>query len=701
MIFAAHFFMSPPRLRRLLPPFPSWILAVALSTGVARAQPVPEPKPAAGPADSVGPITLRDESIDQVLALLERWTGKTILRPQALPAATITLTMKGSVTREEAIRALETVLTMNGIAISPLDDKFLKVTALASAKSEAPELINGSTLALPPSGRIVSKVFQLDFLRVSEFMPLIAPLLNPGAGSPPVVFEKANAALVTDSLTNLQRIETLVARLDQPLLAGMQSKFYPLHFAKASDVVAKMHAILSGPLQNQIGTATTFNADDRTNQIILVADLRQQVFFDELIAKLDTKSDPNTRNEVIQLKHATASDVADVLSKLVSGQNAASKTAGQENLARSSQTPASVSQPPGSPAAPTPAPAPVAAAAAAVGLASVEAGGNQFSPLLTILADNRSNSLVVSGTVDDLRLIRELISKIDILLAQVRIEVIIAEVTLSDTDSSGITALNLTVATSPTTGKTGITNFDTGTIANGIAGWNITGGVVNPLAFNAAMGNTGQKHNVKILSAPTIVTTHNKQAQFAVTQQQPIITGSQSSLVTAGSAPVTSSTVSYKDIGITLKVTPLIGDDGSVQLTIDQIVDDVISNVTIDGNVQPVIGHREANSFVNVNDGQMIVLGGLQRSSRSNDRTKLGFLFEIPILSQLLGGRGHDTERTELLLFIRPHVLKPEEGTADTNRKIDELSSKKDIKQFLVDPDPTKQPKESLLEKVK
>ena len=692
---SAHLFMSQSRFRRLFPPL-FLTLALALVAAVARAQPLPELKPAPAPADSVGPIMLRDESIDQVLALLERWTGKTILRPQALPAATITLTLKGSVTREEAIRALETLLTMNGIAVSPLDEKFLKVTALATAKSEAPELISGSTLGLPPSGRIVSKVFQLEFLRVSEFMPQIAGLLNPGAGSPPVVFEKANAALITDSLTNLQRVETLVARLDQPVLAGLQSKFYPLHFAKASDVVAKMHTILSGPLQNQIGTATSYNADDRTNQIVLVADARQHVFFDDLIAKLDTKSDPNTRNEVIQLKHATAKDVADVLGKLVTGQNTAAKTAGQENLARTPATPGGAPAQPGQPAAPTPTPT---VTAVTVGLASVEAGGNQFSALLTILPDDRSNSLVVSGTVDDLRLIRDLIAKIDILLAQVRIEVIIAEVTLSDTDNSGITALNLTVATSPTTGKTGITNFDTGTVANGIAGWNITSGVVNPLSFNAAMGNTGQKHNVKILSAPTIVTTHNKQAQFAVTQQQPIITGSQSSLVTAGSAPVTSSTVSYKDIGITLKVTPLIGDDGSIQLTIDQIVDDVISNVTIDGNVQPVIGHREANSFVNVNDGQMIVLGGLQRTSRSNDRTKLGFLFEIPILSQLLGGRSNDTERTELLLFIRPHVLRTEEGTAETEKKIDELSSKNQVRQFLVDP--TKQPKDGLLDHIK
>ena len=215
------------------------------------------------------------------------------------------------------------------------------------------------------------------------------------------------------------------------------------------------------------------------------------------------------------------------------------------------------------------------------------------------------------------------------------------------------------------------------------------------------MTDAGSRHKVRILSAPTNVTTHNKQAQFAVTQQQPIITGT-TSTPTSGSSTSgfsTNSSVTYKDIGITLKVTPLIGDDGSIQLQIDQVVDDVISNVTIDNNQQPVIGHREANSFVNVNDGQMIVLGGLQRSSTTADRNKLGFLHEIPILSHILGGRTNEVDRTELLLFIRPHVLRPEDGAADTTKKIDELSNKGQIQQFLTDP--AKPAKESLIEKLK
>jgi general secretion pathway protein D len=284
-----------------------------------------------------------------------------------------------------------------------------------------------------------------------------------------------------------------------------------------------------------------------------------------------------------------------------------------------------------------------------------------------------------------------------VLLAQVSIQVVIAEVTLTDSDTSGINALNLTIGQDPK-GATRITQFNTGAEANGIAGWNITGGIVSPLSFAAALGNNGSKSNVKVLSANTIVTTHNKQAEFVVSQQEPIITGSQSSIVTAGASPVTSSTVTYKDIGIDVKVTPLIGDDGSVQLDIDQKVDDIVGNVQVDGNTQPIIGHREATSFVNVADGQMIVLGGLQQTKHSTTRAKLGFLYEIPIISQLLGGRTHEEDRTELLLFVRPHIIPPNDTSKDANSSINQLTNKDQVKKYLKDP--TKDKKESLFKQL-
>jgi len=329
---------------------------------------------------------------------------------------------------------------------------------------------------------------------------------------------------------------------------------------------------------------------------------------------------------------------------------------------------------------------------------------SEFSSYITVQPDERTNSVVVSGTVDDIRLIKEIVEKIDVLLAQVVIQVVIAEVTLSDTDQNGLSALSLNVGQTAS-GATAITGFS-GTISGWTVGSLATNGLatVNPLSFLATLQAAGDTHKVKILQQDTITTTHNKQATITVSEQEPVITGTTgvplASTTSATSSFATSSTVTYKDIGITLKVTPLIGDDGSIQLNIDQTVDDDQGSVTIDGNSQPIIGHREATAFINVIDGQMAVLGGLQSSGLTTDKQKLGLLYELPIISNLLGYRTRDLERTELLLFIRPHIVRPDELTGDTRRAINGLSNKAQINDFLKDPTRMPDPKETLREKL-
>jgi general secretion pathway protein D len=630
---------------------------VLLAAAPLPAQPTPAPAPAPAASAGIGPLQLRDESIDQVLALVERLTGKTLLRPQALPSATITVNLRDTVTREEAIRALETLLNLNGVALTPLGDRFIKVTALNIARSEAPELIEGSTLELPASGRLASKIFQLNFLRVAEFMPQITQLLSPNTGSPPIIFDKANAALVTDTLSNLQRIETLIARLDQPALGGMTPKFYSLQFAKASDVVNKMRTILSGPLQSQLGTATTFNADDRTNQVIVISDPRQVEFFDDLIAKLDVKSDPNTRNEVIYLKHAASKDVASILSQLVTGQNNAARAA------EGSTRPNQVAQP-----VVTQGPNNTTIAGPPVTLptgVSIEPS-NQFSTLLTILPEERSNSIVVSGTVDDIRLIHELVDKLDIILAQVRIEVVIAEVTLSDNAQSGISALGLKIEGDKLVGGN---LFGPGIEADPITGTRQPTGDLD-LAAEIGLSTTPRKSNATILSQPNILTTHNKEGSIFVGEQRPVISSYLNDNTTGGGNVGSGyrSTVSSKDIGISLKVKPLIGNDGSVQLEITQEVNDILGDITIDGNPQPRIGRRSTTSFVSVRSGEIVVLGGLQRTSKSKSTSRLG---PIPIIGDLLGARSREDTRTDLVFFLRPYVLT--NTAADNQRALQQV----------------------------
>ncbi len=656
-------------------------LAAGLLVAPAGAQtPPPEASASAPAADElVGPIKLPDADIDTVLGLLEIYTGRSILRPQQLPTATYRLVIEKKIPKSEAILALETVLALNQVGVAPLGDKFLKVVALSQVKTEAPEMLSGSTLNLPASGRIATKLFTLDFLRVNEFIPQITPLLSPGVANGVVPLDKSNAALITDSISNLQRVELLIRELDRPVMTGLTPKFYTLrNGAKASDIVNKLRAMFQGPLQNQLGTSISYSADDRTNQIILLADERQVPLFDELIDKLDVRSDPNTRNEVVYLKHASAKEVAPLLSQLVSGQTSAAQKAGG---GANRTLPAQPDQP-----------APPEGAPAVLG----NEGTNEFSTLVTILADDRSNAIVVSGTVDDLRLVRELINKLDIVLAQVRIEVVVAEVTLNDRVKTGIGALELTVGDH--NGVTKVTKF------NGeLSGVKVASGQVDPLSFVASLSDAGQKSNLKVLSTPNITTVHNKEAQILVGESRPIITGVQSTPIgTTGGVDTgfaRNSQVTYKDIAIDLKVTPLIGDDGSIQLKIAQKVDDIIDNITIDGNSQPVIGRREATSFVNVRDGEMIVLGGLQRNKDSRSRGKIGFFAEIPILSHLFGARNNSDERTELLLFIRPKVIPIENSTADAADRINSQSNRDQINQYLSDP--SKQAKEPLIEKLK
>jgi general secretion pathway protein D len=683
---------------------------------LAQTPPAALPRPAApagaaavikGSDTMVDSFKLSDVDIDSVLVSLENLTGRTIVRPGTLPTANYSLKINRPISKAELVTALETILELNGVSVSPMGDRFLKVTALSQAKSEAPEMITESSLDLPPSGKIVTKIFELTFLRTSEFVPQIQSFMTPGIGGGLVPLEKANVVMVTDSLENIQKIERLLKTVDQPRQDTLKPKFYALkNGAKAADVVSKIKSMLSGPAANQLRSTTSYTADDRTNQVILIADPREYSLFDSLIAQLDIKSDPFTRMEVIPLKHGDAKDVSTLLSALISGQNAATQKAATQSV-----RPGQIATP-GQPAATNSVPT----AAAAVGAAAL--GSSEFSSFITIQPDERTNSVVVSGTFDDIRLIKSIVEKIDVLLAQVAIQVVIAEVSLSDTDQDGLTALGLTIGTAPNggtsiTGATGalagwtfgpiVTAAVTGTTGTGSTGTTPVTGGVNPLNFLATLVPNGDLHKVKILQQDTITTTHNKQATISVTEQKPVLTGTTGvplASVGTNSSFATSSTVSYKDIGITLKVTPLIGDDGGIQLNIDQTVDNDQGSVLIDGNEQPIIGHREATAFINVLDGQMAILGGLQSSGLTTDKSKLGLLYEIPILSNLLGGRTKDLERTELILFIRPHVIRPSEATADTNATIRGMSNRDQINQFLRNPDKMPDAKESIIDKL-
>jgi general secretion pathway protein D len=324
-------------------------------------------------------------------------------------------------------------------------------------------------------------------------------------------------------------------------------------------------------------------------------------------------------------------------------------------------------------------------------------GSTEFSSLVTIIPDERSNAVVVSGTVDDIRLLTALIEKIDTILAQVRIEVVIVEVTLDDNSASGISALGLNVSGDKLVGFSGANetlNISSGTVTR--PGGNVSVSGPWDLAATIAIGTTPRKNNTSTLSVPSITTSHAKKATFISSEQRPVITGTQSSVTGTGGTPVTSSTVAQQDIGITLTVTPLIGNDGTVQMAITQDVKDVVGSIKVDTNDQPIISHRSTDSFITARSGDILVLGGMQRKKESKTTNRLG---PIPIIGDLLGSRTSDKGRTELIFFLRPTIL-TNTGTdnAPALKRVEELPQK-DVILKEIDPKYVA-PKKNLLQKV-
>ncbi len=665
-------------------------------------------------------ILWRGEPLVSVLHHLETLTGRSVIRPMALPTPEFFFDSRGDMTLDEAILAIESLLSINNIGVAPLGDRFMNVVDVNSIRTQAPELETGTLVDRAPSGKVVSKLFRLQYLDSQSFQTQIQQFLSPGF-STIIPFQNSNAVLVTDTISNLQRLEYVVSEVDKPSRLNVKTQFYTLQYAQASEVAEQLQGLIDearanfgeqnntgtnannrnaarttragadgparptvvpastgeGAIPNQIlfGSNTAIASDDRTNQIIIMSEPSNMVFFDEIIEKLDIKSDPATRIEVIILNHAQATEVAGLLSSFVSGANdAESGDRSQANVnnanVQNQRNPQSVNQNANRPTLQN------QALQRQVNNAlnsTLEDRDSQFSEFMTIEADERSNSLIISGTRSDLELMTELIAKIDVLLPQVRIEVIIAEVNLGKESDRGMDAISGTYVQNEAAGEPNITNIQGldlfGVGANNVSfNLDATTGVISNLSFDAILQAARTDSNVRILSIPTLLTTHNQEATFTVGQQRPIVTGTTTDNTLSTSVR---ETVQYQDIAIELVVKPLIGPNDIIQLEIDQSVNDIDGFVTVNGNEQPIIGRRQMVSFVSVKNDGLVVLGGMQRSKETINKGRTAVLGDIPLLGNLFRSRDVEYEKRELIVFIRPKVIRDsDEANADAIEKM-------------------------------
>lgn len=635
-----------------------FMLAVASALYAQEALPTPVEPELEEPEEMLGQLVFVDDTALQVIDLLELLTGKIILRRQDISPAKINFNSRGPISKREAVLALESLLTLNGIMLTDMGGRFMKAVPATDVNRHVPEMLVGSTLDLAPSQQIYAKLYRFDYLNAEQVSgTLIQPLLSQNSSFVP--FPKSNALLITDALINLQRVEKILSEADQPEKLRESVKFIKLNFIQAPEAQSQIEDLIQGPLKSYLEGNTAVTADERTNQLILVTHPGNVPIIMDVISNIDVDAAPLTGSEVFQLRQAKAEEVVPIIEGIISGQREGREKdaeitreakPGQTNPETNQQQPATLTT-----------------------TASTNSETNaslQFSNFVGLSADERTNSIVAYGTHQDLKTLKELIEKIDIPLPQVLIEAVITQVSLNEKQTSGLDEFSLTY--NNVTKQ--ITDLIIGT-SGGISITSLASGSPPGYDFNdpsnfalsSAITPSNSDSDARTLSAPRIIVSHNEEGIINVSRSQPIITSSLSSGIS--DSLNTRSSVEFRDIGIQLTVTPLIGVDGSVQMVIEQTVENVIETVLIDGNEQPVIGKREATSTVTVKDGQIIVLGGLQENTGSEGNSYFPLIGRLPVIREVLGGKTTDFERTEVIIFIRPTVLTNPEAAEQLSRE--------------------------------
>jgi general secretion pathway protein D len=619
-----------------LPPAAAPAAPSAPSAAPAAAPSAPGAAPAAAPSASkpseemipAGNINFQGVDVSQVLDVYAQLVGRTMLRA-GLPPAQIILRTETPLTKTEAIQALQAVLALNGIALVNVGDKFVKVLPLDQANSAGAKIEHGDASQLPEMGSYVTHIVQLKYIKPTVMVPLITPFAKLANAIFPI--DDNGILVLRDNAENVKRMLEMIDQIDVSVPAEYISEVIPIKYAMAEDIANALNSLGgSGGSTVSIGSSSAA---------------------------------PST------------------------GGAARGGMAGSTGIGGTQPGAANQSRAFGSQA--TPNGTPTGGSSFQDRLRSIiqRASGGQQDQIQVfgqakIIADQRSNSLLIFATQADMERIKAVVAKLDVLLAQVLIESVIMDVGLTHSWNLGVSAAQNPKTFSPSQQIAGGGGMNNGqTFANFLAGG---AGLVssNSSSSSSAFGNSlpgglsyfgniGPNWDVALQAAaadsttsviqrPRIQTSQAKAASFFVGQTVPYVTGS-----TYGSAYGNSSSYSQLSVGVSLDITPFINPDGLVVMDINQEIDDLNGYTTIEnvGNV-PNTTKRTLSSEIAVRDRDTIILGGFVRSDKSKSKSGVPLLMDIPILGNLFTSRSDSKDRSETIVMIRPTVLKTPEIAA-------------------------------------
>ena len=640
-------------------------------------------------------LSFNNADVEAVIATVARATNRSIVVDPKVRGK-ISLNSSQALTPDQALDSLSTALRMNGFALVNTAEGYRVVTE-GDAK-----LQSSQTFTSRPGvtgDQIITRVFQLNFESAANVATLIRPLVSPN--NTINALPGNNSILVTDYASNIARIEKIIQSIDSPSSSKVET--IALKNAQAIKVAALVNRALetSVPQGGDPLTKPTILADPRTNSLIIRGGNAERLAqIRGLVAKLD--SSKNIGNiYVVALKNAEASKLAITLRALMAAESSSADPTNTNTNAQGNansnplipnQSAANPMSAAGLNSATSFGGAPSAAASSALTSTSAPSTGGM------IQADPNTNSLIITATEPVYKDLLKVIEQLDRRRAQVYIESMIVELTAANAAELGVqwqalngsnTAYAGTNFNGPTSsgntnifGSSAAINSALGTAVAGAAvpalglGLNI-GSITNfgsNLAFSSLLRAVSTISGANVLSTPNLMTLDNEEARIIVGQNIPIVTGSYAQ--TGSTSTVTPfQTYTRQDVGLTLRVRPQVSENGTVKL---QIFQEVSSIQDVSSTTGIILNKRNVESNVIVEDGQIIVLGGLIGDNYTDGSSKIPLLGDLPLIGGLFRYDNKSRTRTNLMVFIRPSVLRNnEQNNIFSNNKLDDLEEKR------------------------
>ena len=585
----------------------------------------------------------KEADLGQVIEAVSQVTGRNfIVDPRV--RAQVTMLSSTPMSPAAFYEAFLAILQVHGFVAVP-SGKVIKILPDANARqlpaNDLPNTVSST------SDEIVTQVIQVRNVSAAQLVPILRPLI-PQYGHL-AAYPSSNMLIIADRAANVNRMARIIERIDQAGDADIE--VIRLEHASSADIVRVLNSLAGAQGAEGAGGAKIVT-DDRTNSVLLSGEASQRLRLRALIAHLDTPLESGGDTQVRYLRYADAEKIAAKLKEQAQG---------------------------------------TAAAVAGGGQAAAAAASDQS---IMIWAEPETNALVITAPPKVMRSLMQVIDRLDIRRAQVLIEAMLVEVS---TDASRDLGVNWIVDGSSDNFLVGLFNQAIGgvSLADVAAGYdaitnppadggNGAAGVTAPGGFTVAAGRRqdsgtnfaailralASNGDTNVVSMPSVITLDNEEAQIKVAQEVPFVTGSYTNAGQTAGAVNPFQTIQREEVGNILKITPQITDEDTVLLKIEQESSGIAAAASQVSTNDLVTNKRTISTRVLVDDGGMIVLGGLIEDRLTESESKVPLLGSIPLLGELFRTRSVQKTKSNLMVFIRPRIIRDAEQAAiETNSK--------------------------------